>query len=180
MSKNLKVVFVGLPGSGKSTFGKQIASELNIPFFDLDSLIESKYQMTIPQIFSNFGEGRFREWESETLKEFLQKDESFILASGGGCPCFNDNMELINSATISVYLDVPLDEISARLGASKAHQRPMFQGLDQGEITLKLRNLLFSREPFYNQAKIKLSGEDFSAELLVSELIRLIKNSNQE
>jgi shikimate kinase len=132
--------------------------------------------MTIPNIFSLHGEGKFREWETEVLQHFLRREESYVLASGGGCPCFNDNMELINKNAVSVYLDVPLEEISVRLGLSKAHNRPMFSGLDQGEITLKLKSLLVERDYFYRQSKIKLSGEDFSAELLVSELIRLIKS----
>ncbi|MFT6893730.1 MAG: shikimate kinase, partial [Algoriphagus sp.] len=78
----------------------------------------------------------------------------------------------------SVYLDVPLEEISGRLGVSRFQNRPMFLGLDQGEVTLKLKSLLVERDYFYNQSKIKLSGEDFSAELLVSELIRLIKSQD--
>jgi shikimate kinase len=131
--------------------------------------------MKIPDIFNELGEGKFREWESESLKKVLESQESFVLASGGGCPCFNDNMELINEHAVSVYLDVPLEEISKRLGISKTQNRPMFQGLDLGEITLKLKSLLVDREYFYNQAKIKLSGEDFSAELLISELISLLK-----
>lgn len=176
MSKNLKVVLVGMPGSGKSTFGRSLATTLKLPYYDLDHLIEERYKMKIPEIFSLSGEGKFRSWETETLELTLKKEESFILASGGGCPCFNDNMDFINQNAISVYLDVPLDEISARLGASKVHNRPMFHGLDQGEITLKLKSLLVQREHFYNQAKIKLSGEEFSAELLVSELISLLKS----
>lgn len=176
MNKNLKVVLVGLPGSGKSTFGRQLAQELGFPFLDLDQQIEDKYSKKIPEIFSNYGEGKFREWETETLSELLNKDSSFILASGGGAPCFNDNMELINLKSVSVYLDVPLESISQRLQASKVQNRPMFQGLDQGEIILKLKSLLVSREYFYNQAKIKLSGEDFSAELLMYELINLLKS----
>ncbi len=179
MSKELKVVLVGLPGSGKSTFGKQLASSLNFDFYDLDHLIEERYQMKIPEIFSLFGEGKFRAWESETLGEVMAREESFILASGGGCPCFNDNMDLINAKGISVYMDVPLEEISTRLRVSKIHNRPLFHGLGQAEITLKLKSLLTEREYFYDQAKIKLSGEDFSAELLVSELILLLKNSDQ-
>ena len=176
MNKNLKVVLVGLPGSGKSTFGRQLAQELGFPFLDLDQQIEEKYLKKIPEIFSIYGEGNFREWETETLSGLLDRDSSFILASGGGAPCFNDNMELINSKSISVYLDVPLESISQRLQASKVQNRPMFQGLDQGEIILKLKSLLVSREYFYNQAKIKLSGEDFSAELLMHELINLLKS----
>ncbi|MBN7815614.1 shikimate kinase [Algoriphagus pacificus] len=176
MKKQLKVVLIGLPGSGKSTFGRQLASVLDFPYYDLDNLIEENYSMRIPEIFSQYGEGTFREWETESLKKVLEQDESYVLASGGGCPCFNDNMDLINQHGISVYLDVPLEEISSRLGGSKVQNRPMFRGLDQGEITLKLKSLLADREYFYDQAKIKLSGEDFSAELLMSELINLLKN----
>ncbi|RIW17372.1 AAA family ATPase [Algoriphagus lacus] len=176
MSKNLKVVLVGLPGCGKSTFGRQLAQELKFPYLDLDIQVEEKFQQKIPEIFSIYGEGKFREWETETLSELLKRESSFVLATGGGAPCFNDNMDMINEAAISVYLDVPLDAISERLRVSKVQNRPMFQGLDQGEITLKLKSLLSQREYFYNQAKIKLSGEDFSAELLMYELINQLKS----
>ena len=176
MNKQLKVVLVGLPGSGKSTFGRQLAKEMGFPFLDLDQLIEERYQLKISEIFSMHGEGTFRDWESLVLQDTLKQDRAFILASGGGTPCFNDNMDLINIEAISVYLDVPLGSISRRLQTSKAQQRPLFQGLDQGELTLKLKSLLVSREYFYNQAKIKLSGEDFSAELLLVELISRLKS----
>ncbi len=174
--KTLKVILVGLPGSGKSTFGKQLAQSLGFPYMDLDQGIEDYYALTIPDIFSRYGEGKFREWETESLKRLLTREESFVLATGGGAPCFNDNMDLINEKGISVYLDVPLEAISQRLKSSKIQNRPMFEGLDQGEIILKLKSLQAQREYFYNQAKIKLSGEDFSAELLMYELINQLKS----
>jgi shikimate kinase len=176
MKKTLKVVLVGLPGSGKSTFGRQLAEHLKFPFLDLDLLVELKTQSKISEIFSIHGEGKFREIETQVLEEVLTNEESFVLATGGGAPCFNDNMELINLKSVSVYLDVPMISISNRIRSSKVQNRPMFQGLDQGEITLKLKNLLSQREIFYNQAKIKLSGDDFSTELLMYELINQLKN----
>jgi len=179
MKRDLKVVLVGLPGSGKSTFGRQLASILNFPFYDLDNIIERNFKMKIPEIFNELGEGKFREWETDSLKMILESQGSYILASGGGCPCFNDNMDLINRHAVSVYLDVPLEEISKRLGVSKIQNRPMFQDLERGEITLKLKSLLVDREYYYNHAKIKLSGEDFSAELLLSEFINLLKTETQ-
>ena len=75
MIKSLKVVLVGLPGCGKSTFGRQLAQELKFPYLDLDQQIEGKNQMKIPQIFSELGEGKFRELETETLSELLDLDE---------------------------------------------------------------------------------------------------------
>jgi shikimate kinase len=176
MKKYLKVVLVGLPGSGKSTFGRQLADHLNFPFLDLDLLIERNAQSKISEIFAIHGEGKFREIETQVLEDVLSNEESFVLATGGGAPCFNDNMELIVKKAIPVYLDVPLISISERIRSSKFQNRPMFQGLDQGEITLKLKSLLSQREIFYNQAKIKLSGEDFSTELLMYELISQLKN----
>lgn len=176
MNRSLKVVLVGLPGCGKSTFGRQLAHHLTFPYLDLDHQVEEKYQMKIPEIFSIQGEGKFREMETAMLSELLNRDVPFILATGGGTPSFNDNMDLINEKSISVYLDVPLDTISDRLRVSKVQNRPMFINLDQGEISLKLKSLLVQRESFYNQAKIKLSGEDFSTELLMYELITTLKN----
>lgn len=176
MKKHIKVVLVGLPGSGKSTFGKYLAQLLKLPYYDLDQLIEEQIEMKISDIFIRFGESKFRSFESETLSWVLQKNESFVLATGGGCPCFNENMELINNKGVSVYLDVPLEQISNRLGGSKIQNRPMFQGLNSVEMLYKLKSLLRLRAHFYEQSKIKLSGENFSAELLVSELISLFKN----
>lgn len=176
MSKSLKVVLIGLPGCGKSTFGRQLAQQLRFPYLDLDQQIEEKNQIKIPEIFSIHGEGKFREMETEALIELLGRDASFVLAAGGGAPCFNDNMDLINEKSVSVYLDVPLDTISERLRASKVQNRPMFFNLDQGEITLKLKSLLAQREYFYDQAKIKLTGDDFSTELLMYELINQLKS----
>lgn len=176
MRPALKIVLIGLPGSGKTTFGKKLAQNLNFTFIDLDELIEKETGKTIKSIFEEEGEGKFRELERLYLKKVLLGIEGFVLSTGGGTPCFNDNMDLINQHAASVYLDVPLQEIIKRLSRDSKGKRPMFSGLDQGERTLKLKNLLAIREQFYCQAKIKLSGEDISTEHLISELIEYFRS----
>lgn len=164
-----------MPGSGKSTLGLELADQLGFSFYDLDTLIEQRENAEIAEIFSNRGEGYFRKLESNVLKDTLFRNESFVLATGGGAPCFNDNMNLINEHGLSVYLDVPLNHILNRLTSSKIEVRPLFAGLDTGEIILKLKNMYFERQKYYEKATLKLSGEDISTELLISEWMRILK-----
>lgn len=172
----MKIVLVGMPGSGKSTFGVQLARQLNFVFFDLDKIIEDESGKSISDIFEHDGEGKFRELETVYLEKYLKGIEGFVLATGGGTPCFNDNMELINKTAISVFLDVSLEEIYKRIPKNQPGKRPMFSGLDEGEIILKLKNLYTDRERYYRQSKIIISGEDISTEHLMSELMTYFKN----
>lgn len=176
MRAPLKIVLVGLPGAGKSTFGRQLARQLNFTFIDLDHLIEQETGKKISEIFEEEGEGRFRELESQYLSEVLEGIEGFVLSTGGGTPCFNDNMELINEKSVSVYLEVSLEELLRRLSKDQLGKRPMFAGLGQGEVILKLKNLLAAREGYYLQSKIKLSGDDLSTEHLMSELMAYFRS----
>jgi shikimate kinase len=176
MRPPLKIVLVGLPGSGKSSFGKQLAKQLNFVFIDLDQLIEKETGNKINKIFTEEGEGRFRELESIYLNKVLDGVEGFVLSTGGGTPCFNGNMDLINKKAVSVYLEVPLEEIFRRLSKDQLGRRPLFVGLGQGEVILKLKDLLATREMYYLQSKIKLQGEDISPEMLISEFMTFFRN----
>jgi shikimate kinase len=164
MIKSSKIILIGLPGSGKSTFGQALAMVLKAPFIDLDNYIEEKLKKTISTIFQEEGEGKFRELETYYLKEVLELYADFVLSTGGGTPCFNDNIELINRYGTSVFLDTPIQEINSRLQSAEVSKRPMFSNLEEAEITLKLKSLSVERFPFYKKAKIILSGEDISIE----------------
>ncbi|AKP51868.1 shikimate kinase [Cyclobacterium amurskyense] len=170
-----KIVLVGMPGSGKSTLGKALALKLNWRFYDLDDLIEKSAGKAIAEIFPTHGEGYFRKLESTVLDEILSKEEEFVLATGGGAPCYNDNMDLINKKGVSVYLDVPLNNILERLSNTEVAIRPLFSSLDTPQIILKLKDMHSQRSAFYEMAKIKLRGEDSSPELLISEWMPLLK-----
>ncbi|HLW19995.1 MAG TPA: shikimate kinase [Cyclobacteriaceae bacterium] len=172
----VKIVLVGLPGSGKSTFGSKLALQLEVPFYDLDELIVLQEGKSIPEIFQEKGEGYFRQAETRALEEKLKSDDAMVLATGGGAPCFNDNMERINRRAISVFMDVPLPQIIGRMTVGEVALRPLFQGLDTGEIAAKLTSLYADRLVYYDQAKIKLSGDDISTELLISELLTFFRS----
>jgi len=160
-----KIYLLGMPGSGKSTLGRQLSESLNYPFFDLDTQIEKEEGIPIPDLFEKKGEVYFRELESKILSEISNKD-LFILAVGGGTPCFHSNMELINKAGMSVYLKVSADEIVERLKNQTA--RPIFN--DSKDIKPQVIELLNRRKKFYKQAKIIIEGDNISADKVLNAL----------
>jgi shikimate kinase len=162
----MKIFLVGMPGSGKSTLGKEVAKSLGIPFIDLDHEIENKEGKTIPEIFTEQGEEHFRKLESSTLKRQSQEHESFVMATGGGAPCFHAGMEVIMKAGISIYLNVPLEELVKR--NSKNTVRPLLQN---GDVQEKLTALLSTREPVYKLATFMIKGDQIS----VKEILALLK-----
>ena len=136
-------------------------------FLDLDKLIESREGMAISLIFSSKGEPYFRKLESEILKE-IQANRGIILASGGGTPCFFDNMQYINNLGISVFLDIPASDLAKRIENHGKDDRPILSGVSSLELELKQK--IEQRMPFYSQAQLTVQGQTEAGELL-----RLIK-----
>lgn len=91
-----KIVLIGYMGSGKSVIGKNISKNIGIPFYDLDEIIENEEQNTIKNIFRVKGEVYFRKKESQVFNDFLKNNDNFILALGGGTPCYANNHQLLN------------------------------------------------------------------------------------
>jgi len=155
-------------GSGKTIFGKKLARHLNLNFIDLDLHIEQKYKMTIPSIFTNFDESVFRNLESIEIKQILSED-NLVLSCGGGTPCFNNNMNLINQLGISVYININSAALTDRLQKSKT-KRPLINGIQPEKLQEKVNILLKEREKYYNQAKISISGINLRIETLLPHL----------
>jgi len=154
----MKIILVGMPGSGKSTVGKQLSSHLNLPLIDLDTEIERSAGQEIKTIFAEKGEDHFRTLESQTLQRVLNSNDSFILATGGGAPCFHDGMEIINQYGISVFLDVPTDELVARVANDTS--RPLLATSDKEGLLLKLNVIRAKRLDCYQKARIIVFGSD--------------------
>ncbi|HMV09064.1 MAG TPA: shikimate kinase [Cyclobacteriaceae bacterium] len=162
----MKLYLIGLPGSGKSTLGKKLAGELSIPFIDLDHAIEQESGKSVAAIFSEHGEEYFRSLEAVALRQ-QSKSAEFVMACGGGTPCFHDNMPFMNASGRTVFLNVPVSEILKRFMLTREHSlRPLLNESDPEKLTGKLEDLLAKRLPFYTQAEITLSGLQSPAEIL--------------
>lgn len=147
------IFLIGLPGSGKTTLGKQLAKKINYIFSDLDETIVTKHQATIEEIFTTAGEGAFRKYESACLKEY-NITNNIIVSTGGGAPCFFDNMQWMNENGLTIFLNPPLDELVNRLNASDNSHRPMLKGKDKNHLLSFLEMKFTERASFYNHSKI--------------------------
>lgn len=161
-------------GCGKSTLGRALASELNLTFIDLDSFLEEKYFKTIPQVFAEEGEESFRRKERKVLEEVCGFDD-VILATGGGAPCFFDNMELMNESGFCVFLDVDIRSLVNRLIHAKT-ERPLIKGKSPEELYEFIEGLLAKRRPFYEKARFILKGSEITS----TQVIGLLNDKNRQ
>jgi shikimate kinase len=162
----MKIFLIGLSGAGKTTLGKLLADELNVPFVDMDWEIEKKEKKSVKEIFSHEGEDHFRRLESEVLREWAGGKQNFVMGTGGGAPCFYNGMEVINQSGLSIFLDVPVQELMLRLAS--ATDRPLLNAGDDRDKEIKLNALRASRLPIYTKAHIII--ENPSLEKLLSAL----------
>ena len=144
-------------GSGKTTIGKNLSKTMGLQFIDLDLFIESRHRKTVGELFAEKGETTFREIERRTLEE-IAGFENIIISTGGGAPCFFDNMELMNRLGTTVYLKVSETELADRLVHMKQN-RPLIKDKNQEELRIFISESLQKREDFYNQAKLVFDTE---------------------
>ncbi|MCL4168591.1 UNVERIFIED_CONTAM: hypothetical protein GTU68_057806, partial [Idotea baltica] len=141
-----------MPSSGKSTVGKFVASHFGLPLVDLDKMIVQKEGMEITEIFKTQGEDYFREVERDCLLHQIDSPEGFVMATGGGAPCFFDNMDLMNSSGITVFLEVSIEDLFNKLSAKGTNQRPLLKNLAKEELYNELQTKLKDRIGFYSKA----------------------------
>ncbi|MGI4741814.1 MAG: shikimate kinase [Janthinobacterium lividum] len=166
---------VGLPGSGKTTIGRRLAAHYGWEFRDLDAEIVAQAGQSIPTIFATEGEDRFRQREAEALRTIASRPEPpLVLATGGGTPCFHDNLELLQQTGFTLWLDVPLPELARRLARSIG-TRPLLAATaaEPNETPEKalfdwLGRTLAARQRFYRQARLRHAGATNAAAVVAA------------
>lgn len=156
-------------GSGKTTLGKGLARKLMFEFCDMDKLIEQKEGLEIADIFKEKGETYFRASERECLKSFSPL-QNIIIATGGGAPCFYDNIDIMNIAGTTVYLKINSGILFSRLKSAKV-QRPLIASKSDDELLEFIKNTLAEREVYYEQVKHVISGSNIK----VNDIINVLK-----
>ena len=160
----MRYYLTGFMGSGKTYWGRRLAERLNCPFIDLDALIEASEEQTVADIFTSRGEGFFRTREAEGLRSTAAWPEA-VIATGGGPPCFHNNMTWMNAHGRTIFLDTPVAILAQRLKNGRA-PRPLIQNLDEADLLDFIQNKLQEREPFYRQAQIVLPTEGRESDFL--------------
>ena len=173
------IFLIGYMGSGKTTLGEAVAAATGCSFMDLDDYIEQTAGMTIREIFNTRGEAAFRQMEREAMLALASRGIDLV-ACGGGTPCFADNMEMLNSSGLTVYLKAPHSSLLSRLKEGRA-KRPLIARLNDEELADFITSQLSVREPFYSQATVSFDSSRLESieqvEASVKDFLELVSSN---
>jgi len=150
----MKLFLIGMPGSGKTYLGRQLANALKLKFIDLDTQIEKQEHEYIKNIVKAKGEDYFRVQENQVLKN-ISENKQILVSCGGGAPMYFDNLATMKKQGIVIWINTDLSIIAERIKQNRS-RRPMFDGLNDLEIDIKIANLYQIREKFYKKADINV------------------------
>ena len=170
----IRIFLTGYMGAGKTTLGKAFARKLNLPFVDLDWYMEERFHKTVGELFVERGEAGFRELEKNMLHD-VGAFEDVVISTGGGAPCFFDNMDFMNRNGKTVFLNVHPDVLFRRLRVAK-QQRPILQGKQDDELKEFIIRALEKRTPFYSQAQYVFNADELEDRSQIEKSVEKLRD----
>ncbi len=170
----IRIFLIGYMGAGKTTLGRAFAREMNVSFIDLDWYIEERFHKSVRELFTHRGEASFRELERNMLHE-VGEFEDVVISTGGGTPCFFDNMEYMNACGQTVFLEVHPDVLFRRLRVATS-QRPVLQGKTDEELRAFIAQALQERARYYAQAQHRLEAGHLESREQIAESVRRLSS----
>lgn len=172
------IFLIGYMGSGKSTIGRKLASELGLQFIDTDIFIEARFRQRVGDMFDTVGETVFRRRERVVIEE-LSGMQDCVIATGGGLPCHSDNMELLGSSGLTIYLSASDEALCERLELCK-RTRPTIRHKSGQELLAHIREAMQARRPIYSRARLIQTVEHLATSedetRLAQELAQKLRN----
>lgn len=168
-----RILLIGYMGAGKTTLGAALAETLGLDFIDLDLFIEERFRKSISQIFAEKGEAEFRLIEQRMLHE-VAEFENVIISTGGGTPCFFDNIDYMNNQGLTVYLKVPIDRLFTRLSIAR-NKRPLIKDKNDDELLNFIQEQLAKREPYYKKATHTFVSDKLENKSQIAESIEIFR-----
>ena len=167
------IILLGYMGSGKSTVGKALANTLKYKLIDLDNYIEVQQKTSISRLFQTTGEIQFRKIEAKAVREILKTKTKTVLATGGGTPCYSDNMQFLqhHPKVYSIYLKASVKTLNDRLIIEKS-KRPLIANISDNMLSEFIAKHLFERSIFYSQAKFTIEVDSLTTEKIIEAILR--------
>lgn len=156
-------------GSGKTHWGRLLSEKLGIPFFDLDEEIVGQAGKPITEIFATAGEEQFRVMESDILHQLSESNDRFIMACGGGTPCYFNNIDYMNQSGTSVWINTPVETLFSRLVNQKS-KRPLIRDLSDDQLRGFISKKFSDRRMYYEQAELVVDEEPVELDKLIETI----------
>jgi shikimate kinase len=165
----MRIYLIGITGCGKTTLGKELAKSLGCEFIDLDDYIIAKQGKSIEKIFEEQGEMYFRQLEQESLRKI--KNKKVVVSTGGGAPCFFDNMDFMNDQGKTIWLNPDPEIVAERLiNAPNVENRPMIKGKSKQDVLDFIKKKLAERQKFYSRAEVIITHNNITADMIANTL----------
>lgn len=165
----MKIFLIGFMGSGKTHWGRLVSQKLAIPFFDLDEQVTEHAGKSIVEIFATEGEEYFRIQEKQVLHIITESHDAFVMACGGGSPCYFNNIDYMNSSGITIWINTPLDTLFSRLTGEK-DKRPLIKSLSDEQLKAFISKKFSDRKIYYEQAQAVVDEDPLTAEHIIEKI----------